>query len=305
MRIDVLSSSVTWFLSGAALVLSGCGDDGGGTGSGTTGNQPTNTGTPNTSQESVDSSAGPGGTTTDEPTTGADSTGTPVTESETGEDGPLAFRFNSIEVTDPGAGIGGGCANADQVNGLLAPAISGDGDGDGFLDMAFVIDFPELDQTDGASGMLSFANAQCAAPDGAECGLLPDTELYPASYTVMGDGVCLAPDPANVEPGTGDAGTTMGSCFVTETIDAQVVTSAVALPLTDAVIAAQFVGEPAGNLVSGTIQGFLSRADAENTMVEALGMMIPLDGLLCAEQMDGDGWWMHLNFTALPTGWTG
>lgn len=306
MRLQLLSSRGILIVSGALWGLGGCGDDGSGTGSGTTVSDPTETVTPTTSQESVDTSAGPGGMTTiDDPTTGVDSTSTPMTETETSSGGPLAFRFNSIELTDPGAGLLASCDNADQVNGLLAPALTNDEDGDGFLDMAFVLDFPELDQSDGASGTLNFANAQCTVPDGADCNLLPGSQIYPSNYTVMANGVCLAPDPANVQPGTGNAGTTMGPCFVTEMVDADVVTSALVLPLSDATIAAQFVGDPAGNLVSGTIQGFLSRTDAENSTVDVLGMMIPLDGLLCAEQMDGDGWWMHMNFTAFPTQWGG
>lgn len=306
MRTDHLFGVAFPLLCSAALALGACGDDTSTTGSeGTSGTSEgmTTTGSSTTTVDSADTTDGPMETTVDPMT--SSSTTTPMTESETSSGGPVAFRFNSIELTDPGAGLGGPCGNADMVNGLLAGPISSDEDGDGNLDMAFVIDFPELDQTDGSNGMLTFANAACAAPDGNSCGLLMGTEAYVSMYSVMTEGTCLEADPVNIEPGTGNTGTTTGPCFVTDTLDAEVVTSAVALPLSDARIAAQFVGDPAGNLVSGTLEGFLSADDAANTFVEVIGMMIPLDTLLCAEQMDGEGWWMHMNFTAITTEWTG
>ena len=220
--------------------------------------------------------------------------------------------LHSIELTDP-AQASVVLRHADQVNvphrrsgqRLLAGPIANDDDGDGNLDMSFILDFPDLDQSDGASGMVTFANSSCEAPDGGMCELLPGSEAYPVMYSTMAKGTCLEADAANVEPGTGNTGTTTGPCFVTETFDGTVVTAAVSLPLSDVRVAAQFVGDPAGNLVSGTIEGFLTTEDAQATTVDVLGMMLPLDGLLCAEQMDGEGWWMHMNFTALPTQWNG
>lgn len=303
MRIATALSPVTLF--SCSLVLGACGDDGSPMTPGTGSTGDASTRGESTSTPDPDSTAGPDQTTTDDPTGEMTTTGNPMTESETSSGMPLAFRFNSIELTDPGAGLFASCSDADQVNMLLEPALSSDEDGDGFLDMAFVLNFPELDQQDGAMGTLDFANAQCSEPDGGDCGLLPDTEIYAINYSVMGDGTCLEPTPENVMPGTGNAGSTMGPCFVTEPADAEVVTSAVSLPLSDARISAQFVGDPAGNLVSGTLEGYLTLQDAQNTFVEAFGMMLALDGLLCQEQMDGDGWWMHMNFTALPTEWNG
>lgn len=310
MRIERTASLGSLLLSSSLLALGACGDDGP-TGEGSAGttvgeSADTTAGTPTTTeQESVDTTAGPVETTTENPTTGLDST----SEGSSGEPpgGAVAFRFNSIELKDPTSGLAGAqCNDNNLVNGLLATPLANDGDGDGFLDMGFALNFPMLDQSDGASGAIEFANAQCTAPDGASCGLLPDTQLYPSTYSAMAMGTCLEPDPAVVDASLGEpAESTTGPCFVTEAITATVVTSTVSIPLTEARIAARFVGDPAGNLVEGTIQGFLSDADAEATTVDVMGLSLPLDSLLCAEHNDGGGWWMHMSFTALTTDWTG
>lgn len=292
-------------LSSSLLALGACGDDGGGTGTaGSTGESADTTAEPPmTTAESADTTAGPA--TTNDPTTGADtSDGGETTEGPPAE--ARAFRFNSIELRDPTSGLAGmQCESNDLVNGLLATPLGSDEDGDGFLDMGFVLNFPKLNQEDGASGDVEFANAQCTAPDGASCGLLDGTQLYSSSYTAMAMGACLEPDPAVVDAGLAEpAGSTTGPCFVTDPIDATVVTSTVSIPLSSARIAARFVGDPAGNLVEGTIQGFLSQADAEATSVD-VGISIPLSQLLCPEHLDDGGWWMHMSFTALTTEWTG
>lgn len=309
MRLEHSTPSISLLLTGALLALGACGDDGSGTPETTTGEDSTTTAMPTTTTDaSADTTMGPADdTTTDDPTAGATTTTTDPTETdsdtETSMGGPVSFRFNSIELTDPGIFFVS-CGGTDLVNGALAGPIANDEDGDGFIDMSFVLDFPDLVQTEGATGAVTFANAQCEAPEGDSCGLLPDSELYPATYTIMTEGTCLEATAGNIEPGTGSTGTTMGPCFVTDNIDATVATSAVVLPLSDVRVAAQMVGDPAGNLVSGTIEGFLSEEDAANATVNVGGKM-PLDTLLCPEHMDGGGWWMHMNFTAVTTTWNG
>lgn len=312
MRIERTASLGSLLLSSSLLALGACGDDGP-TGEGSAGttvgeSADTTAGTPTTTeQESVDTTAGPVETTTENPTTGLDST----SEGSSGEPpgGAVAFRFNSIALKDPASGLPPlvpQCDGNGVVNGLLGDALTMDADGDGNLDMGFALNFPALDQSDGASGDVEFANAVCTAPDGASCGLLQGTELYSSTYSAMAMGTCLEPDPAVIEPGLADpADSTTGPCFVTDSINATVVTSTVSIPLTDARIAARFVGDPAGNLVEGTIQGYLTQADAEATVVNAFGQMLPLSDLLCPDHADGEGWWMHMSFTAVTTDWTG
>jgi hypothetical protein len=312
MRIERTASLGSLLLSSSLLALGACGDDGP-TGEGSAGttvgeSADTTAGMVTTVGESVDTTAGAEeSTTVENPTTGVDSTSAESSSGEPPPGGAGAFRFNSIELKDPTSGLAGAqCNDNNLVNGLLATPLANDGDGDGFLDMGFALNFPTLDQSDGASGSIGFANAQCTAPDGASCGLLDGTQLYESMYSAMAMGTCLEPDPAVVDAGlAAPAESTTGPCFVTESIDATVVTSTVSIPLTQARIAARFVGDPAGNLVEGTIQGFLSDADAAATNVDVMGLSLPLDSLLCDEHNDGGGWWMHMSFTAVTTDWTG
>lgn len=312
MRIERTASLGSLLLSSSLLALGACGDDStadGTAGATATESADTTAGTPmtTTEAESVDTTATPPETTDTPMTTDAETTTGESTTDDPPPGGAAAFRFNTIELRDPAGGLGGACNNPDMVNGLLAPALAEDGDGDGFLDMAFVLNFPLLDQSDGASGDIEFANAQCAVPDGQTCGLLPSTTLSATTYSALAKGICLEPDPAVIDASLPEpAGSTTGPCFVTEAIDATVVTSSVSIPLSSARIAARFVGDPAGNLVEGTIQGFLTQADAQATMVDipVLGAQ-PLANLLCADHLDDGGWWMHMAFTAVTTDWSG
>lgn len=228
----------------------------------------------------------------------------------------MAFRFNSIAVRDPHffAPIVGD-ATENNVNEPLNMALNTDGaDGDpapdGFLDLGLVLLFDPLDQTDGGGADFQFANAQCTAPvDTTTCDLFPGTELYTSTYTNNTAGPCLAPDPNElsdypVPPEPPEP--TPGPCFDSAPTAVVLQTMTFSLPLSDAVVSATYVGDPAGNLVTGNIQGFLTTADAEATQVDVplLGMM-PIADLLREEDMDGDGWRMHVSFTAESVEWTG
>ena len=70
-------------------------------------------------------------------------------------------------------------------------------------------------------------------------------------------------------------------------------------------MAGTYVGDPAGNLVGGNIEGFVSTTDAAAITVDFMGQEIPLVDLLRAEDQDGDGWVFHLSYTAVETEWTG
>ena len=122
-------------------------------------------------------------------------------------------------------------------------------------------------------------------------------------YTSQADGECYAADPKNLstyEDPPGAPEPTTGPCFVTAAATVSIVAGSFTLPLADAVVAARYVGDPAGNLAEGNIQGFVSSADADATMVDTpLGAMA-LSDLLREEDMDGDGWMFHIAFTAVP-----
>lgn len=294
-------------ISCAALGLAGCGDDGGGDSGGagsTTNNNASTTQDPPpaTTNDSVDTTAGPPGTTDEPQTTGVDTTAGDTEEPPPG--GAIAFRINSIGLTDPFTRLFGSCTdNNGIVDGLLNDSITMDSDGDGNLDAGYIFPFESLTQTDGATGNTGFANGVCVAPDGATCSPQAGTSTFETTYLFMGTGVCLEPDP-NVTD-TGLAETTEGPCFVAGPVDVAIVSTNFTLPLTGAQLAARPVGDPAGNLVSGTMSGYLSREDAENTMLETKALSGPLAEFLCDAHQDGDGWWMHLSFTAVTTDWAG
>lgn len=307
----------------AALPACG-GDDGGGSGDATaTGTDPdTSTGTQGmTSSVTMDDSA----SLTDPDTTMDPSETTDPTEDTTDTVDPdtstgdvpgtaVAFRFNSVAIRDPHFIAFGLQDITTMVNALLSDALTADDPEmpDGLYDLGFVLVFDPLAQADGAGGDFSFANADCTAEaDPAGCVLKPGTELYASSYTSSAAGPCQEPNPANLTPEyTPAPGSTTGPCFASAMTNVVIATSSFSLPLENATVAARYVGDPAGNLVEGTIIGFVTIAAAEAAIVDGTGELI--DGQSVAQLLpdsamdEGDtGWWLHMEFTAVPAGWNG
>jgi hypothetical protein len=313
----------------AGALFSGCGGDDGGEETGAmtestgpdsvsdtndpTGDPTTNDPTGDPTTNDPDTTSDPSDT-TDDPTDATD----PDTTTDVDPGMDFSFRFNSIAVRDPHffAPLVGD-ATEGNVNMPLNTALNTDGeDGDpppdGFLDLGLVLRFSPLDQADGSGGDFSFANAQCTAPvDTTTCDLFPGTELYGTTYTNIAAGPCLAPNPAELsvydDPPT-QPEPTPGPCFESAPAAVVLQTMTFSLPLTDARVSATYVGDPAGNLVTGNIQGFLTLEDAQATEVDVpiLGVM-PIADLLREEDMDmdGAGWRMHVSFTAEVVEWTG
>ncbi len=298
------------------LGLTACGDDsspgGGGetdTDAGSTTDAPT-TNEPTTDEPTTTDNP----TTTDEPTTtddtdtvdpdtGSGDTTEGDTESETTGVVPedADYRVNSLGINDPPLTF---IVNINETAGnLLTESLTTDSDEDGDLDLGFVLQFRPLDQSDGASEGFGFANATCTAPqDTATCDVLADTTVSESTYLSSSE-ECYAADPANLSGGT--VTPTAGPCFLVEYEAVTIVAGLFALPMTDVQVAATYVGDPAGNLVNGNIQGFVSAADAAAVNVETDVFTGPLTDLLDEADQDGDGWIFHLSFTAVPTEWTG
>lgn len=291
--------------------ITACGDDGAtggnGNGNGTT-EAPTGGGMTTATDESGATDSGetsPGSSTTMGVTDTSDPTSGGAVDPER-----AFYRVNSLELRDPHAFTLLGDSTA-MVNGLLQGGLDADMTmpPDGLLDLGFVLAFRPLDQSEGASEVFQFSNASCTAPlDSTTCDALPaDPDPYETTYASSASGECYAPDAANLS----DTGTpptpTSGPCFASERFDVRISAGAFALPLSNAVVSAQFVGNPAGNLVQGNIEGFVSRADAETTPVEGIPTVNFLVDVLRDEDMDmGDtGWVFHLSFTAVPVDWTG
>lgn len=328
MPSENTSSIATLLLSCSLLALGACGDDGGGTGTSEGASGDTATSTAATTMDSVDTTAGPTQMTTDDPTTGVDTTAGEETGPPPGE--VQAFRFTEMFVRDPHffvLGLGVLCLDVTDmtpmgpsINEQFNAAINGDDPmmPDDNLDLNLLLLFRPLDQGDGATGDMDFANGVCTVPP-IECDIQEGTDPFPTTYVSMAAGTCLEPDPthlssANYNP---QPGSSEGPCFGSAAGDVVINTSAFALPLSDSLIGAQFVGDPANEFVSGTLRGFLSRADAEGLVLppeiqDSTGAMVIAELLPggmgnCAahDDMDGDGWWMYVDFTAQRVPWVG
>lgn len=326
MRLERTASLGSLLLSSSLLALGACGDDStadGTAGATATESADTTAGTPmtTTEAESLDTTAGPAETTTDTPmtTTGEDTTAGEESTTDDPPPGELdAFRFLTMEIRDPHFFDTLVCSDiTGMVNTLFADGLTMDDPGmpDGLLDLSLAVIFRPADQSDGYVGDMDFANAECTAPlDSTSCVLRAGTMLHSANFTNMADGVCHEADPAHLGGYNPAPGTTTGPCFASAPANVVIVTS-FDLPLNDAIISAQYSGDD--DLVSGTIRGFLTAADAEAI---TLPMDLPVVGgspisallkggmgnsILCnGDDTDEDGWWFYVDFTAERVPWT-
>jgi hypothetical protein len=316
------SLSSTLAASLASLLAGACGDDGGG------GGTAADTGSGTAAGTAGDDDGVDDGQTNAGPTT-ADSTGTPDPTDATGDTGPVdptggvdttggdpvadaSFRFNSLTLVDPHMyAVGGVLDITDTVNGQFNDGLNMDApdDKDDFYDLGLALLFRPLDTSDGFSGDVDFANADCLAPDGAMCDLQAGSMLFPTTYDNVGMGACLAADPTHLTAGydmpVGPTGDASGACFTTAPADIELVTSSVTIPLSMAQVSAKYVGTQ--NLASGLVRGFITNEVAMNTMVMTDVISGPLSDFLQDEDRDedGTGWWFYLHFTALEIDWTG
>ncbi|HWB75623.1 MAG TPA: hypothetical protein VG755_11730 [Nannocystaceae bacterium] len=272
---------------------------------------------------------------TDPDTTMTETMTTVDPDSSTGTPGDLvAFRFTSLYVRDPHFFLDipiNGCQDGTDtevsvplmdpvapVNQQFNDAIGMDDAEmpDGNLDLSLLLLFRPLDQ--GGDGSIDFANGACLVPaEATVCDLLDGTELYSTMYATMADGTCQEPMAADLSPAgyNPTPGTTTGPCFTAGPASVVIQTSFAALPLDNATIAAQFVGDPSDELVQGTIRGFITTANADAIMLPppisqvamTLGDILPGDPECCAphSDLDGEGWWFYADFTATTVPWNG
>lgn len=306
------------------LGLTACGDDSSPGGGDTDTDSSTGTTAPTGPTTDTPTSDGP---TTDTPTTGSTSTTDPdpdtgsettdptvgETDSETTGVVPMDsyFQVNSLEVRDPHLFVQVVGDSTVTVNDSLTEALTMDDpeDADGFLDLGFVLGFLPLDQADGGSESMFFTNASCTAPlDTSTCDVLGDSVPSEGTYTSSG-AECYAPVAGNLgtysDPPAAPMATA-GPCFSVSLDSVDILAGDFVLPMTDVTVAATYVGNPAGNLVSGNIEGFISATDAAATIVPVpVFGDTPLADLLQDEDRDGEGWIFHIAFTAVPVEWTG
>ncbi len=230
------------------------------------------------------------------------------------------FRFDDLDLRDPHVFVNFiGCRDVTDtllvgfsVNGELQTNIQTDGDGDGNLDLSYVVEFLPLDQSL-PTNLMDSGTAQCRAPIATTvCSPIVQSAIA-GDATLSSVAGCLAPLPGTTRPYAPAIGSTSGPCFASPPGTMTLDLGGIPLTLRDAQIAATFVGNPAGNLVNGLLRGFISEADANATIVpasfplvggQALSALLPGGSGNCASFNDKDvnggvmGWWFYLNFTA-------
>lgn len=238
---------------------------------------------------------------------GAGNISTPaqVTVSVQEMQGPTAFRLSSLFLRDPHIFVDffSGCADVTtDLNSEINSAINAASDAD--FDLSLLAIFRPLDQAS-ATGAMEFGRGVCV--DGGSCF---GVSLQATTIMNINTGTCL----------DSIAGTTSGfsppvtaaiappACFVSAAFNHTIDLETFQLPLEDAQVAANYVGNPATELTNGLIRGFISTADAANITVPTGGFTDTLDTfLLCGTGNDPldvgpdgitEGWWLYFNFTA-------
>jgi hypothetical protein len=232
------------------------------------------------------------------------------------------FRLSDLDLRDPHiwASPIGVCTDFTDTgfagiafNPRLQASIQTDTDGNGFLDQSFVLEFLPLDQS-APTNLFAAGQPQCTAPIGTtQCDpiIVP---LLPGNATLTSVGQCATFLPGTVRPYTPAVGSATGPCFASVSGSVTLNLGGIPVTLTDAQVAATFVGNPATTLSNGLLRGFLSEAAANSTLIPAeipvLGGQ-PLSSVLpggtgnCAAFSDKDigpgnvpGWYFYLNFPA-------
>lgn len=231
-----------------------------------------------------------------------------------------AFRFGDLDLRDPHVFVNAfTCVDVTDtpllgfsVNGELQRRVQTDTDGDGQLDLSYLVEFLPLDRTQPAN-LLDFGGAACSAPlAGTACtpvlasALAGDAQLAPAAG-------CLAPLPGTVRPYAPAVASPGAPCFVSPTGTLALDLGGIPVTLREVALSATFVGDPGDALATGLLRGFISEADADATILPASLPLVggrPLSSLLpggtgsCALHNDKDvlegvtGWWFYLAFPA-------
>ncbi len=178
---------------------------------------------------------------------------------------------------------------------------------------------------------MRFGESSCSAPmSDTSCGPVPYENLQALVATNSAAGSCLAPLAGTTHGYSPSIVAPSGPCFVSSEAPLLVLPlfgGTTPLSLRHARVGATFGGNPPGSgLLNGLLLGFLTEADANNTILPASVALVggqPLSLLLpgghppgtsgcCASHSDlytgpaGErGWWMYFNFVAEPVPYTG
>lgn len=239
-----------------------------------------------------------------------------------------AFRMTDLDLRDPhvfvNLGAPFGCVDftdstlfGTSFNQQIANQIAGDGDLDGYLDLSILAEFLPLD-TAQSTNLVVIGEARCTAPDASTTCTAPDSSNLSGDAAIQDAGICLAPSANTLhDPYTPEVTSTDASCFRSVQGDVTFTVGGIPLTLQNAELAGKFSGNPIDALVNGLVRGFISEADADQTIIPASYPVVggqPLSSILpggtgsCAnhdarDTIDGTvdgtrGWWFYFNFAA-------
>lgn len=206
---------------------------------------------------------------------------------------PHAFAFGSSDVTDL---VNDGIADGIEMDMADPP--------DGTLDLNVSFLFQPLDPA-AASTPMAISFAECSAPLATTtCTQTAMATVITSTATNEDAATCLDALPDTTKPYDPPVVAVSAPCFVSGAIDVTVPLGTVTLPLKSAQIAATYSGTPATSLVTGLLRGYVTKADADDTIVPVpvLGDM-PLSSLLTVADMDTgpngeEGWWFYISVEA-------
>ncbi|MEZ4402784.1 MAG: DUF4215 domain-containing protein [Kofleriaceae bacterium] len=242
---------------------------------------------------------------------------------------PTAFRFRDLDLRDPHVFVNvvvcrdmtdTGLLTFPGVNPLIQTNIQTDGaDANTLLDLSIVTLFRPLNQATSASTPLEIHFPGCTSPIGATvCSRTPPAS--PAVPTMSTNGVapCLGPVPGSTGGYMPAITQPVAPCYASAATTVTIDVAGIPVTLTDARVAATYVGNPATSTVNGLLVGFISEAQANMTVLPMSLPLVggqPLSSILaggagnCSNRNDKDvnngvpGWWFYMNFTADRVTW--
>ena len=183
-----------------------------------------------------------------DPDDGCDACAVPVVET--------AFRITDLDLRDPHFFLSVpflGCRDVTDaplftypsLNDSLQESIQTDGDSDGYFDLSLALIFRPYDQTPGETLPLELVYADCTAVAEPVCTPGVDSPTPLTSTNGTGGTACLAPDPATVYGYVPNVTASSAPCFSTSVTTVTLDMFGLPIVLTDARVAATYVGNPA------------------------------------------------------------
>ncbi len=246
---------------------------------------------------------------------------------------PSVFRIDSLALRDPHVFVTViACTDLTNnfaglsVNEQIAAQLTKDSEPDGYYDLSVLASFRPLNQPPLPGATIELGTGHCTAMPNAEVcdsdGSTPGSTLY----NNQSSGVCLSPLPGTT--GANNVGnyspvmsTSSAPCFNTIPVDITFPFGVFTIPLQNVVGSGTYNTDPATQLQSGLLYGFLSETDANAIILpssiplvggQPLSKYLPGGMGCCATHTAKDigpnsqpGWYFYLNYTAHKVTWIG